>query len=354
MDCLRAAFWENILVNLIVNGDFSGAVSANPDLDPAGWLVTSSGNPTTEQNQNDVQVIGGQLNFNAAPGTSLGSQIAQTVTGVPIGESINLSFAYSEAAGAASSDRNITYTVRDGNGNVVLTGVATTPGAYSLNFTATTNNYTITFHDNSTGNNQPNAIIDNVSFNVPFVVCFARGTLICTDKGEVAVENLALGDLVLTRDDGLQPIRWRSSQTVDARTSLAPILIKAGALGNDHDLRVSPQHRMLISDWRAELLFGESEVLVAAKNLVNDTNILRAPADSVEYFHFMFDKHQLVCANGTWSESFFPGNFALRAIENGPRDELFGVFPELRQGADNYGPAARTSPKPVEARLLGA
>ncbi len=330
------------MVNLVNNGNFASA-GASPDLDPTGWT-------TTETATNGAQVVGGELHFNSAGGP-LGSSIAQTVTGTPIGETVNFSFNYNEV-GTGLGSKNIRVTIRNGNGVIVYTQNIDVAGAYSASFVATTNNYTITFLDTSTGGAGSDPVIDNVVFDVPFVVCFLRGTMIATPAGEVAVEDLRVGDMVLTRDNGAQKIRWLAKNSVDGSANLAPILIKAGALGNDRDLYVSPQHRMLVSDWRAELLFGETEVLVAAKHLVNDSTILRAPAPAVEYFHFMFDRHQLVRANGAWSESFFPGSFALRAIASGPRDELFAVFPELRHRTGSFGLAARFSPKPAEARLL--
>lgn len=96
-----------------------------------------------------------------------------------------------------------------------------------------------------------------VAMDIP---CFAAVTMIETGRGAVAIEKLTEGDLVQTRDHGLQPIRWIGWRTVDARHDLAPIRIKAGTFGNDRDLLVSPQHRILVSDWMAELLFGEDEV----------------------------------------------------------------------------------------------
>ena len=332
------------MVNLVTNGDFASA-TASPDLDPTGWTTTEAANA--------VQVIGGTLHFNADAANTLNGQISQNITGAPIGQTVTFSFVYSEP-GAGQGARHVHFTIRDSNGLVVLDREINTAGTYSYNFTSTTNNYTVTFRDTSTGKPANDAIIDNVVFDVPFVVCFARDTLILTQYGEVPIQNLKIGDLVQTRDHGLQPIRWLAMRGVDASASLAPIRICQGALGNDRDLLVSPHHRMLITDWRAELLFGEPEVLVAARDLVNDTTIRPAPMPWVEYHHFMFDQHQLVQANGAWSESFFPGHFALRAIDSGPRDELFAVFPELRNGNDSYGPAARTSPKPIEARLLRA
>ena len=84
------------------------------------------------------------------------------------------------------------------------------------------------------------------------VPCFTRGTLIKTDQGERPIEELAAGDMVLTMDHGYQPIRWIGSSKRAATGDLAPILIRKGALGNDRDLRVSPQHRMLLQGWQAE------------------------------------------------------------------------------------------------------
>ncbi len=106
-----------------------------------------------------------------------------------------------------------------------------------------------------------------------FEICFGAGTMILTDCGERPIEQLKVGDLVQTMDNGLQTIRWIHANTVPARADLAPIEFRVGALGNTKDLTVSPQHRMLINDWRALTLFGEREVLATAKSLVNDTSI---------------------------------------------------------------------------------
>ena len=95
------------------------------------------------------------------------------------------------------------------------------------------------------------------------IVCFTHGTMIVTDKGEKPVEKLVAGDKVLTKDNGLQELRWIGSRTVPAKGNLAPIMIKAGAMANDRDLMVSPQHRMVVEGWKSELLFGEREVLAA-------------------------------------------------------------------------------------------
>ncbi|MEM1161702.1 MAG: Hint domain-containing protein [Pseudomonadota bacterium] len=184
------------------------------------------------------------------------------------------------------------------------------------------------------------------------IVCFTAGTMIDTPNGEVAIEDLSEGDLVLTRDHGAQPIRWIGSKTMPARGKLAPVTIKAGALDNDRDLKVSQLHRMLVTDWRAELMFGEPEVLATAKHLVNGDTIFVAEGGDVEYFHILFDNHEIVTANGAPSESFHPGEQGMGWLEEEMREEIFAIFPELRVELDGYGPAARTSLKAFEARAL--
>ena len=136
---------------------------------------------------------------------------------------------------------------------------------------------------------------------------------------------------------------------------LAPILIRKGALGNDRDLRVSPQHRMLLQGWQAEMLFGEEEVLATAKSLVNDHSILRDEGGEVEYFHILFDTHEIIYAEGAPSESFHPGEQGWKALDQATRNEILTLFPELADGRfEDYGASARASLKLNEGQLLGA
>lgn len=183
-------------------------------------------------------------------------------------------------------------------------------------------------------------------------ICFTRGTMILTAEGEKPIEELMLGDKVVTRDHGLQTLRWLGSRVLPARGKMAPIMFKAGSIGNSKDLLVSPQHRMLITGWKAEMLYGEEEVLVAAKHLVNGDSVFVAEGGQVEYVHILFDAHELVTANGTWSESFHPGEEGIDALTDDAREEVFTLFPELRAGVEGYGPVARTSLKAHEAAIL--
>ncbi|PWK62724.1 Hint domain-containing protein [Roseicyclus mahoneyensis] len=193
------------------------------------------------------------------------------------------------------------------------------------------------------------------------IPCFTPGTLIATPRGEVPVENLRVGDRVITRDNGIQEIRWVGTRTLD-RSELAqnpnfkPILIKKGSLGHglpERDMVVSPQHRLLIANQMTELYFNETEVLVPAKHLLNKWGISQLETLRTTYIHFMFDQHEVVLSNGSWTESFQPGEQTMSDMGEHVRSEIFALFPDLRtkDGIENYA-AARRSLKAHEAQLL--
>ncbi|MBP6678377.1 MAG: Hint domain-containing protein [Paracoccus sp.] len=164
------------------------------------------------------------------------------------------------------------------------------------------------------------------------VPCFVRGTRIRTDQGECKIEDLAIGDRVLTADHGYQEIRWIGARKVMAEGNFAPICIARGALQNDAELWLSPQHRVLISGPKARMLFGEDEALVPAKGLVNDRDILVKAGGMVEYFHILLDQHEVIFANGIPVESLYLGAQALKGLERAAREEVLALFPELEQG----------------------
>ncbi|HEX9859351.1 MAG TPA: Hint domain-containing protein, partial [Paracoccaceae bacterium] len=185
------------------------------------------------------------------------------------------------------------------------------------------------------------------------IPCFVAGTRILTPGGEVAVEDLQPGDLVMTHDDGPQPLRWIGQRRVAAEGSFAPIRIRAGAFGAHRTLLVSPQHRVLIRDSLAELLFGEQEVLVAAKDLVNDRSVTVRAGGEVDYVHLLFDRHQVVYSEGLATESFLPGPQTTRSFENAIVEEICAIFPEIDpQTGAGYSPAARRTLRGYEAQVL--
>ncbi|PTQ66454.1 Hint domain-containing protein [Celeribacter persicus] len=190
--------------------------------------------------------------------------------------------------------------------------------------------------------------------NIETIICFAKGTRIATPYGARRVEELRPGDLVITMDNGLQPLRWVGARTVPAMGRFAPIEIAKGTLGNETDLIVSPQHRMLLRGWHSEMLFGTSEVFSAAKHLVNGTTIRERSGGMVSYYHLMFDRHEVIFAEGAATESFHVSDHSLTGVTDAARDELFTLFPELRALPGQHGDTARKCLKAHEAELFVA
>ncbi|WP_281824309.1 Hint domain-containing protein [Jannaschia rubra] len=144
-------------------------------------------------------------------------------------------------------------------------------------------------------------------------VSFARGTRVTMANGlQVRVEDLAPGDRVLTRDNGAQPVRWIGTQTVRAEGSNAPVVIAAGALNNTNDLRLSPDHRLFIYQRHDAIGAGRAEVLLRARHLVNGDTIVRDEDGHVDYFHLLFDAHEIIYVEGIPAESLLvsPENLA--------------------------------------------
>ncbi|MFD1798058.1 Hint domain-containing protein [Paracoccus aurantiacus] len=199
----------------------------------------------------------------------------------------------------------------------------------------------------------------NLTYDNTNVTCFARGTMILTEDGETAVEDLAVGDMVVTRDRGPQPIVWigskkLSADMLDENRNLRPIRIRADALAPGYparDLLVSPQHRILLRSRIAQKMFGENEVLVAAKQLLSADGIDIVESGEVEYFHFLFDRHEIVIANGAEAESLFTGPEALKAVSEDARVEILTLFPELEH-AECHALSSRQIPSGRMSRKL--
>ncbi|MFD1795833.1 Hint domain-containing protein [Paracoccus aurantiacus] len=179
-------------------------------------------------------------------------------------------------------------------------------------------------------------------------ICFTLGTLIETEHGALPIENLKHGARVRVRDNGFQPIRWIGRRRLDAvdlarSPKLRPILIRAGSLGAGtptRDLTVSPQHRILVRSKIAQRMFGAAEVLVAAKQLCSMNGIdVVEDASEVTYFHILFDRHEIVFANGAEAESLFTGPEAINSVGKSARQEIFTIFPQLRWDEAGQEPA---------------
>lgn len=185
------------------------------------------------------------------------------------------------------------------------------------------------------------------------VPCFVAGTRIATARGERPVEDLRPGDLIVTQDDGLQPLRWIGMRDVKAEGDFAPIRIEADTFGRHGEVWLSPLHRIMLSDHRAELLFGEPEVLIAARDLVHRRGVSRSEGGRVCYVHLLFDSHQVIYSEGLATESFLPGPQIRSSFDRAVLEEIVSLFPALDpETGQGYGAAARRMLKSHEAKLL--
>ncbi len=162
-----------------------------------------------------------------------------------------------------------------------------------------------------------------------FLACFCRGTQIETENGLRKVECLQVGDLVRTVDNGYQPIKWVGSRSVPGKGKFRPVRISYEVGGKSCDLFVSPQHRVLISPRNSELLFFETEVLTAAKFLVDAGVAEFVECDEVEYFHIMFEEHEIVYSNHIATESFLPIGGLVAEDNAGIMDEFTELFHDV-------------------------
>ncbi|MGI9391069.1 MAG: Hint domain-containing protein, partial [Boseongicola sp.] len=180
--------------------------------------------------------------------------------------------------------------------------------------------------------------------------CFTKGTLIKTSRGEIPVEDIKVGDLIETLDRVAQEVRWVGRRIVEGSGAFAPVKIKAGTFGNRREILVSQQHRILLSGWRCEIQFGHSEMLAAAKYLVDDGAVTIQNIKEIEYFHFLFDGHEIVWAEGMLCESFNPSGCYARENRN-VAAELHSLFPELSSETRISGKTARPILRAFEANL---
>lgn len=180
-----------------------------------------------------------------------------------------------------------------------------------------------------------------------YTACFTPGTMIETAEGPRAIETLRPGDLIETRDHGLQPLRLLPSRHISAeelrqRPNLRPVRIRADSLAPgvpERDTLVSPQHRILSQSLIARRLFGKDEVLVAAVALTKLPGIEKAEdLDEITYIHLVLDEHQIVTGDGLASESFYCGPNAMQSLSPEALAELQAVFPDMKDWAPGHMP----------------
>lgn len=175
------------------------------------------------------------------------------------------------------------------------------------------------------------------------VTCYTRGTLITTDQGELPVEALRPGCRVLTLDSGYQTLALPVSRVVEKRDleknpKLYPVRITAGALGAGlpkRDLWVSRQHRMVAQSDVVRRMLGAAAVLVAAIRLTKMPGIfVDSTIERVEYFHLIFERHEVIFAEGAPAESFLMNADAQRTLSKAQREEFAALFPDAINARD--------------------
>lgn len=195
------------------------------------------------------------------------------------------------------------------------------------------------------------------------VICFTPGTRIRTEHGDIAVEEIDEGTRIQTKDSGLQEVLWKGEKRVSgarlfAMPELRPIRLRRGALGidrPDEDLIVSPMHRMLMKGAKARALFNTDEVLVTARDLIDDARVVRDHSITrVTYVHLLLPRHEVVFANGLETESFHPAGEAMDSLEGHERSRLLGMMPELDADPMRYGDFARRALTKAEAAILSS
>lgn len=205
---------------------------------------------------------------------------------------------------------------------------------------------TVTYPDDATPGESVGYATDGTYLGpgvpTPGIMCFTAGSLIDTEHGPRRIETLASGDRVRTLDHGLQTLRWIGRREVSVSEQVqhpefCPVEIDAGALGPHtptRQTRVSPQHRMLITGQRPEILFNQARLLCPAVSLVNLPGIRQLSVGSpIDYVHILFDNHEVVFVDGQASESFFPNQEGLSALSPLARAELIALFPEIENAA---------------------
>lgn len=175
------------------------------------------------------------------------------------------------------------------------------------------------------------------------------GTNVRTPCGLRRIELVRPGDLIVTRNNGLQPVRMIWQRTVtqeDMRQNhnLAPICLKPRAVGPmmpQRDLHVAPDHRLLIPGYRLLGMPDDTCVLAEAREIAgtSDAIYVDRSLETVDYFQMVFDSHQVLAANGLPVESFLPTAAAIAGLNDAMRDALVQRYPQLKKEPNAYPPA---------------
>lgn len=339
------------MANHISNGTFETLVATVSGTEPDGWAKTQ-GSPDLQTDGNfewanfgyfpsdlDASTGSGYLTLFSGFGNEEGVETTLN-TQVDSGESYTLTFDYYvsdtdfdslQQSGATELEitvgGQIFYVSLDSTGQ-------TAPywQTISVEFTATdtTTYFAInTTPDSGAFGGGTGIALDNFVLDKTVVPCFVAGTLIETPSGEKQVEDLRVGDWVLTHNGDPSQIIWtgKSDLSADQLTSSSrPVRLKPGSIGNRTVLLVSPQHCFLLRNEK-----DNEEVLVRAKHLAEETKLasFMNKEKAVSYVHLLLDQHAMLLSGGIPSESFYPGNYVVGALSKRTRSSLMDALPRL-------------------------
>ena len=291
-------------------------------------------------------------------GTEAGYVDLDTVT--PVYDSVNQLWVYqfdtittAPDNGNASSGEGIMLLDTSTSPTTIVEFYEITPGttdftpevgsaAYGAEYNgSTTTPYTATSLDPVNKSNNESIQIDingTIYYGTPSegvaiqIVCFANGTEIATPDGFTAIEELRAGDMVLTKDAGARPVRWIGSRKIGLCELINDPKLRAVIIpvpGGDV-LRVSRQHRILVTGNIAQRMFGETEILVPAKDLIGHCGVhVDQSVEDLTYYHVLLDDHHLLNANGVAAESLYLGSEGLKAMTPAARAELVKILPDV-------------------------
>jgi hypothetical protein len=345
---------EQLMEWTVPAGGISAGTVVTIDMDPIADTVTFDAGGTVDYISGGYQIATQNEMFWAFQGTRVGDDVTATNY---------IAVIANEADGNDNQTPNLTGTgLTTSNGALIIdgdedimewTGDATLPDPVQqsdlIDSIMDTDNWTTA---DGTGNQNPGGGFD---IDEQSVVCFAGGTHIATQHGDVKIEDLSIGDLVTTASGIDTPICWIGQIYISAdklarNPKLRPVRITAGALGQGlpvRDLLVSRQHRLVVSSKISARMFGVTEVLVAAIRLVGIPGIyVDETVKQVTYFHILCAEHVVLLAESAPAESLLLGEQARIALPASAVKELTTLFPRQMQ----YGYATRTDLKLTSAK----
>lgn len=346
------------------------AVSLNGDFDDPPVVLTSvmSENDTTTVDSDPLNITmdGFNVRLQEEEGED-GVHAAETVGYIAIQAGGDADSGAANTFGGLVDEVN-TFTLGDTFDNAIVLAETQTingPDPANVAFDAQSNSDVDLFIQEEQSNDGETSHIPEtvgvVAFENGLIPCFTRGTLISTPQGDMPVESLEHGSMVCLYDGGMVPLSLRINRKIalsdlEKNPNMRPIRISAGALGSDlpkRDLLVSPQHRMLIRSSVAARMFNTSEVLISAHRLTVLPGIfVDLSIEEVEYIHLIFEVHQVILAEGTPTESFYPGPEALKTMPAALLEEFQCLFPDYIQQQDTIPPARQIPPGRRQKALI--